>query len=76
MYDTRRGAIRTARLYPKIGSFIAEIHVPTDGRIAWERTTNTYGHYTLWGDPDELLATVIDVSATTEGHSSAKGTRP
>ncbi len=53
----------TALRFPRSGSFIATIEILDDGRFQIEQTTDTPTHYTIWGDPDELLATVIAVAA-------------
>lgn len=52
-----------ARRYPALGSFIAEVRLPTGARS--ERTLRRRGHFTVWGDPDELLDGVQRVTAVT-----------
>jgi hypothetical protein len=62
-------------MFPYLGLFIAELRVPMNGPITWERTTRSFGHYTFWGDPDTLLACVTDVWSPTDEEPSEKGTR-
>lgn len=57
---TEQQARRTARL-PGFGSFIARVELAEGGSIKWQRTGPKAGHHTLWGDPDELLANVVEV---------------
>ncbi len=57
-YDTWEAAEAIARARRgKIGSFIAEMTVTESGAITYELTGDN-GHYTLWGDPEVLSATV------------------
>jgi hypothetical protein len=42
-------------------TYVAVLEVPDDADIRCERTGGTRGHYTLWGEPDELLSYVRDV---------------
>ncbi len=56
----RGQARRKARAFPAIGAFIAEVEIPEDARVVIERTRGA-GHYTVWGNPSELLAHVISV---------------
>ena len=44
--------------FPRMGKFIAALHVPEDGSIPYEQTTDDLDHFTLWGDAADLLATV------------------
>lgn len=59
-YRTQALARRKALDYPQLGRYIAEMSVAADGPIRWERTGGR-GHFTLWGTPDDLLATVVTV---------------
>lgn len=52
-FRTARQAAAVARRYPGLGSFIAEVRLPPGVRS--ERTLRRRGHFTVWGDPDELL---------------------
>lgn len=65
-YETLHQAQRTARMFPLLGQFIAEIAIPDDGRITYERTTTSDGHYTVWGEPNDLLKRVTSVQAIGE----------
>ena len=55
---TEQQARRRARL-PGFGGHIAEVVVVDGGPIAWRRTGRQPGHHTLWGTPDDLLASVV-----------------
>jgi len=62
VWDRREAAAKTARKWPKIGEFVAEIHVPggTDARaLRW----GPRGHLTLWGDPLMLSGLTAEITA-------------
>lgn len=61
-YDSFELALRTAREHPRLGAYIVAVVVEDDGLIQYERTTQSAGHYTLWGNPDDLLRCVIAVT--------------
>jgi hypothetical protein len=65
---TLQQARKRARQVPSLRGkrFIAEVHIPDGSAIAFERTTRTPGHFTLWGDPDEMLGCVVFVFAVEE----------
>ena len=42
----------------RLGSYVAVLDVPETGPVRWQRTTKSEGHYTLWGQPADLLALV------------------
>lgn len=48
VYETRRRADERARDLPWLGTFIAEMRVPSRGSVSVERTTNSRG-ITLFG---------------------------
>lgn len=50
-----------ARSRPWFGRFIARLVIPDDGSLEWARTAGGRGHHTLWGDPAQLLAYVVEV---------------
>jgi hypothetical protein len=52
-----------AMLFPRLGQYIAALRVGEGGAIRIERTTRTEGHFTLWGEPADLLACVLSVVA-------------
>jgi hypothetical protein len=74
VYDTLRRARKTAQLFPHLGLCIAELQIPLHGPIVWERTTRSFGHYTLWGDPDTLVACVTALWSPTDTEPGEKGT--
>jgi hypothetical protein len=45
--------------FPGIGRFVAEFWLPADSEV--ERTLKTAGHFTVWADPEVLLARVASV---------------
>src|SRR6185437_12369500 len=65
-FETPDQARRIAANNPGQGAFIAVVAIPADGRITYERTGKTTGHYTLWGDPDEMVRCVISVMPVRE----------
>jgi hypothetical protein len=54
MFDTREGALQIARRRP---AWVAELRVAA-GRGIHVAVTGSYGHRTVWGDPDVLAACV------------------
>jgi len=61
VFETEQQARLQATLFPRLGQHIAALRVPEGGAIRVERTTRTEGHYTLWGEPADLLACVLSV---------------
>lgn len=59
-YATEAQARRNARRFRSHGTYMAVIRVEEGAPIRVERTLGP-GHYTLWGDPVEILARVIAV---------------
>jgi hypothetical protein len=66
LYDQRRYARYRATERPRLGRFIAEVHIPVDAPIRIERTGRSHGHYTAWGDPEILLGYVTEVRPAVE----------
>ncbi len=67
VHDTLTESLRQAREIPWLGGYVAELLVSREGECAcrWERTvTHNQGHFTLWGDPDDLLGCVVRVVRT------------
>jgi hypothetical protein len=61
VHETEAHAQRQARETPWLGSFIAEVSLPEQAlpSVRWERTIpRNPGHYTLWGNADDLLLRV------------------
>lgn len=61
VFRTEDLARRKALRFPGLGRYIAELRVSRDGPIRWERTGGR-GHFTLWAEPDRLLAAVVAVA--------------
>ena len=59
-YATEAQARRNARRYRSHGAYIAVIRIEDGAPIRAERTLGA-GHYTLWGDPVEILLRVIAI---------------
>jgi hypothetical protein len=66
VYRTLRQAAAKARHYPALGSFVAIIEIPPESAVRFERTTQQRGHFTLWGDPEDLLNSVVAVVPISE----------
>ena len=61
-YSTVEQARIAARLFPRLGRYIAALRVPEHGSVRFEQTRDpAEGHFTLWGEPDQLLALVVNV---------------
>ena len=65
-YRTLAQARRKARAFRFLGSYIAVIDVARAEAIQIERTTNSAGHYTLWGEPRLILDLVVAVMPVDE----------
>jgi hypothetical protein len=64
IHATEAQSRRQARENPWLGRYIAELQIPDHPLrpMRWERTVpSNEGHYTLWGDADELLNYVTRV---------------
>ena len=59
-YTTEDHARATARRFPVIGNHIAAVRV-TDGDPFRIEPTLGAGHVTIWGDPRDFLASVVEV---------------
>jgi hypothetical protein len=66
MYRTLAQARRKARAFPYLGGYIASVRIPADSSLRVERTTNSSGHHTVWGEPAAILACVVAVEAVSE----------
>lgn len=63
VYQTEAQARRKSRGMPWLGNaFIAELQIADQADIRYERTTRSHGHFTLWGSPDIILASVVRVT--------------
>lgn len=60
MFDTLERSRAQARRFPGLGQYIAAIRIPVDAAITARKTLGE-GHYTVWGDPETLLAAVSDL---------------
>jgi hypothetical protein len=60
-YNTEAQARRKARGFPLLGAYIAEVRLPDDPAISYERTTKSMGHFTIWGDARHLMRCVVRI---------------
>jgi hypothetical protein len=58
VFATEAQARRRARSAPWLGSPIAELVIIEALPIRFDRTTRSAGHFTVWGEPDDLLQCV------------------
>ncbi len=69
MYDSYEQARHTARTFPRLGRFIAMVRLSMGGTVRYEQTgASERGHFTVWGDPAELLSLVVSVAAVEPLH--------
>jgi hypothetical protein len=61
VYATEAQARRTARRYPRIGSYIVALRVSQAGPTRWDRTTGRAGHYTFWGEAGDIMTCVVSI---------------
>jgi hypothetical protein len=59
VYSTIERAVRRARQYPHLGSFIAIMEID-DERILVDQTGRNPAHYTILANPIALLRAVVD----------------
>lgn len=59
VYDTREAAVETARRFPRIGGYVAELRIRADTGATYARG-GPRGHLTLWGDPLMLSGATVD----------------
>jgi hypothetical protein len=60
-YDSEERARQTARDYPRLGTYIAELDIPDGSAFRIERTTASQGHYTVWATAGDVLACVTAI---------------
>ncbi len=65
MFDTEDQARIVARTFA-LGDYIAEVQLPSDGPLRFEKTRGA-GHYTVWAEPDRLLECVTAVRPVEQG---------
>lgn len=61
VYDRQDAARAIALRFPKLGSYIATLQVSDDSTIRYRKTLGE-NHYTIWGEPAVLLASVVEVA--------------
>lgn len=60
-YATLAQARRNARRFPQLGNYIAAIDLSKGKHLMHERTTQQPGHFTIWGEPAQILACLVSV---------------
>ncbi len=61
MYDSEERARRVAARF-SLGTHIATLDLTDNRQFRIKRTGQRPGHYTIWGDPDALLARVVAIT--------------
>jgi hypothetical protein len=62
VYQTRELAIQVATVSPRIGKFVVELRIRTDGPFRSEFDNGDNGHCTIWGEAAALLKLVVSVT--------------
>lgn len=60
MYRSQDQARKTARQWPKIGQYVAELEL-VSGKGFNIADTGHPGHVSVWGDPLELRECIVDI---------------
>lgn len=63
VYDTETHARRRANRSPYLGRYVPELRLAERGLVNYEKTTRDRHHYTVWGEPNDLLQSVVGVVA-------------
>lgn len=58
VYDTAEAAVATAQKFPRIGRYVAEMHLRAESGARYLRW-GVRGHLTVWGDPIKLAETTV-----------------
>jgi hypothetical protein len=58
---TAESARKRIRVSPWLGSFVAVIEIPSDGRVRVEQTGTDRDHFTIWADAHDLLSWVVAI---------------
>jgi hypothetical protein len=59
VFESQEAAVETARRFPRIGDYVAELRIKPDPGIRYLRW-GAKGHLTLWGAPIKLALTAVD----------------
>jgi len=62
VYSSLDFAVRTAARSPRLGRFLATLDFDLSASVRWKQTTPNIWHYTVWGEPEELLKCVVNVN--------------
>jgi hypothetical protein len=66
VYASLVQARRKAKAFPLLGGLIAVVRLPDGSPVAYERTLQSSGHHTLWGEAATLLGYVEAVVGVEE----------
>jgi hypothetical protein len=59
VYESQEAAVETARRWPRIGGYVAELRLTSETGVLYLRWGQS-GHLTLWADPLTLTRAVVD----------------
>ena len=59
-WDTLEKMRAVCLAFPKVGSYIAELHIPEDGPIE-AKAEHDPGHWNAWGKPEAFLQCIVAV---------------
>jgi hypothetical protein len=62
MYETLKAAVETARRYPAIGAFVAEVRLTHSDEVKY-LCWGPPGHLTIWAEPLKVAQAVADTIA-------------
>jgi hypothetical protein len=61
-FTTFEAALANARIFPRLGDYIAELRIVEGGSITWEPHPGPdQSHVTLWGPVESFKEAVVDV---------------
>jgi hypothetical protein len=66
--DSLESALTKGLESPWLGNHVAKIHIPADAAIRIEQTGRDLSHYTVWADPEDMLAWVVSVTPVEPVH--------
>jgi len=65
-HDSLQAAVNKARESPHLGSYVAEILIPTGIQVRIEQTGRDQTHFTVWASCDQLLSWVRSVTSVAD----------
>jgi hypothetical protein len=62
VFRTLDQARAKAKACPLLGSYVAELVIPSNAPVRWSRTIRrSRGHHTVWGDPAEIRRCEVNI---------------